>query len=207
MPSNPLGVPGVELHAAASPKDEDRPAPVWEERTQEQDSGPRQAQEPVAQTTALRFSEALALFEEDDIRNGGNADARALVLLVVQFIIDKMDDPLLVEFDKEAAARIDAMLPDIPDRKNIPREHTFSLAALRLRPEAWLGWTEASHRSKAEERLSQCPLPLLRLADRAEALPVRKTSVLPHQRGESGLDRERRLLLATSQAVCSGRPS
>ncbi|GAA4523186.1 hypothetical protein GCM10023174_04750 [Chelativorans composti] len=141
MPSNPLGVPGVELHAAASPKDEDRAALVWEERKQEQDSGPQQAHEPQAQTTALRFSEALALFEEDDIRNGGNADARALVLLVVQFIIDKMDDPLLVEFDKEAAARIDAMLPDIPDRKNIPREHTVSLAARYdyARKHGWAG--------------------------------------------------------------------
>src|SRR5690606_30499912 len=68
MPSNPLGVPGVELHAAASPQDADRPAPVWRDRTQEQDSGPRQAHEPVARPTALRTSAAPGLVEEDDLR-------------------------------------------------------------------------------------------------------------------------------------------
>src|SRR5690606_31379368 len=81
------------------------------------------------QKAPLRFSEALALYVETDEESNGNADARSIVKLVVQFIIDKLDDPLLSEFDEEAAARIDAMLPDIPDRKNIPREHVGSLAA------------------------------------------------------------------------------
>lgn len=81
------------------------------------------------QKAPLRFSEALALYVETDEESNGNADARSIVKLVVQFIIDKLDDPLLSEFDEEAAARIDAMLPDIPDRKNIPREHAGSLAA------------------------------------------------------------------------------
>jgi len=85
--------------------------------------------DPLPRRETLRFSEALAAYEKADIENGGNADARSIVKLVVQFIIDTLDDPLLADFDKEAAARIDAMLPDIPDRKNIPREHTGSLAA------------------------------------------------------------------------------
>nr|PZN38318.1 MAG: hypothetical protein DIU59_15115 [Pseudomonadota bacterium] len=85
--------------------------------------------DPVHPQAPLRFSDALAAYVEADEKANGNADARSVVKLVVQFIIDKMDDPLLSEFDEEAAARIDAMLPDIPDRKNIPREHVGSLAA------------------------------------------------------------------------------
>lgn len=78
---------------------------------------------------SLRFSEALAAYEEADIRKGGNADGRSIVKLIVQFIIDKMGDPLLAEFDEEAIKTLDEMLPHIPDRRNIPREHTGSLAA------------------------------------------------------------------------------
>lgn len=38
------------------------------------------------------------------------------------------DDPLLSDFDPSAALRLDEMLPEIPNRKNIPREQTGSLA-------------------------------------------------------------------------------
>jgi len=106
---------------------------------------------PEPQKAPLRFSEALAAYEEADIRNKGNADARSIVKLIVQFIIDKLGDPLLADFDKEAAARLDAMLPDIPDRKNIPREHTVSLAA-RYDYAQEHGWTKLKRLTEARLR-------------------------------------------------------
>lgn len=77
----------------------------------------------------MRFSQALAEYLEEDIRNGRNADARSIVELIVQFLIDVMDDPFLHEFDEDAARRLDDMMPEIPNRKNIPRAHCVSLSA------------------------------------------------------------------------------
>jgi integrase len=77
----------------------------------------------------LRFSEALDEYLAEDIENKGNADARSIVKLIVQFIVDKLNDPLLRDFDPATAQMLDKMLPDIPDRNNIPREHARSLAA------------------------------------------------------------------------------
>jgi integrase len=86
-------------------------------------------QPPEVPTGSLRFSEALDVYEIEDIENKGNADARSIVKLVVQFIIDMFDDPILSAFDPASALRLDEMLPEIPNRKNIPREQTGSLAA------------------------------------------------------------------------------
>lgn len=79
-----------------------------------------------------RLSDALATYISDDERRGGNADARSIVKLIVQFIIDMHDDPTMDALDADMATRIDEMLPDIPDRLNIPREHTATLASRYL---------------------------------------------------------------------------
>lgn len=77
---------------------------------------------------SLRLSEALAEYEKQDIAAKGNADARSVVKRIVQFVIDKFDDPLLHEFDTTSTKRLDEMLPNIPNRKRIPREHARTLA-------------------------------------------------------------------------------
>lgn len=83
----------------------------------------------IGAVSPMRFSQALAEYLEEDIRNGRNADARSIVELIVQFLIDVMDDPFLHEFDEDAARRLDDMMPEIPNRKNIPRAHCVSLSA------------------------------------------------------------------------------
>ena len=85
-------------------------------------------EEAVCAASRLRFSEALAEYLEH-IRGGGKGDARSIVKLLVQFLIDVMDDPFLHEFDEEAVRRLDEMMPEIPNRKNIPRERCVSLSA------------------------------------------------------------------------------
>lgn len=76
----------------------------------------------------MRFSEALAVYLDEDIANKRNADARAIVTLMIQFLIDVLEDPCLDEFHGEAVRKFDAMMPDIPDRNNIPRAHCATLA-------------------------------------------------------------------------------
>jgi hypothetical protein len=83
----------------------------------------------VCAASRLRFSQALAEYLEEHIRGGGKGDARTIVQLLVQFIVDVMDDPFLHEFDGDAVRRLDEIMPEIPNRKNIPRERCVSLSA------------------------------------------------------------------------------
>jgi hypothetical protein len=115
---------------------------------------------PAAAPVPMRMSEALATYLEHDIAHRGNADARSIVSLVVQFIIDMMDDPYLHDFDAAMATQIDKMMPDIPDRLKIPREHCVSLAS-RYRYAEEHGWdrlkrlTEARLQNNYHRALSQ----------------------------------------------------
>jgi hypothetical protein len=65
---------------------------------------------PAAATVPMRMSEALAAYLVCDVEQGGNADARSIASLVVQFIIDMMEDPCLHDFDAAMASRIDEMM-------------------------------------------------------------------------------------------------
>lgn len=94
---------------------------------------------------------ALAEYLEKDIARGGNADARSLVKLIVQFVIDIMDDPVVAEFDVERAAKLDRMLPDIPNRKNVPKDHAGSLAG-RYRYAQQHGWANLTRLTEARLR-------------------------------------------------------
>jgi integrase len=108
--------------------------------------------EPVEPSAAsLRFSEALDAYEIEDLEKKGNADARSIVKLVVQFIIEMFDDPLLADFDPSAALRLDEMLPEIPNRKNIPREQTSSLAT-RYHYAQQHGWKNLERLTEARLR-------------------------------------------------------
>lgn len=86
-------------------------------------------EEAVCAESPLRFSKALAEYLEEHIRGGGKGDARTIVQLLVQFLIDVMDDPFLHGFDEDAVRRLDEMMPEIPNRKNIPRERCVSVSA------------------------------------------------------------------------------
>jgi integrase len=109
---------------------------------------------------ALTFSKALAEFLEEDLANKGNADARGDIRLIVQFLIDQMGDPVVQTFGEEAVRQLDKMLPDIPDRTNIPRDHTKSLS-LRYDYARRYGWeglkrlTEARLRNGYHNSLSK----------------------------------------------------
>jgi integrase len=88
----------------------------------------------------LRFSEALAEYVREDIEKKRSADLRDDVVLIITFLIDQMGDPVLRDFDQEAASKLDKMLPDIPNRENIPKKHTATLS-LRYEYAKANGWT------------------------------------------------------------------
>lgn len=86
------------------------------------------ANPPAPEADPLTFSQALQEYVEEDVTSGGNADARSAIQLVVQFLIDIMDDPVVARFDKRKVLELDQMLPDIPNRRNVPKEHAQTLA-------------------------------------------------------------------------------
>lgn len=73
----------------------------------------------------LRFSEALAIYQE---KAPAGEEAKNLTGLIVTFLIDKMGDLPISGFGADKVANLDAMIPDIPNRKGIPKAHTESLA-------------------------------------------------------------------------------
>ncbi|MEP3431108.1 MAG: hypothetical protein ABJL33_00800 [Hyphomicrobiales bacterium] len=73
-----------------------------------------------------RFSEALELYLDE---TPGSKDTNAATRLIFSFLIEKMGNPVVAEFGPEAVKKFDSMMPDIPNRTGIPREHTKSLAA------------------------------------------------------------------------------
>ncbi len=88
---------------------------------------------------------------EQDIARGGNADARSVVKLIVQFLVDIMDDPVVAEFDGDRAAKLDRMLPDITNRRNVPQDHAGSLAG-RYRYAQKHGWGDLTRLTEARLR-------------------------------------------------------
>lgn len=101
-----------------------------------------------AETSNDRLSVVLSDYIADDEKHRGNADARSIVSLIVRFIIDMLDDPTMRELDADMAARIDDMLPDIPNRESIPREHAASLAS-RYRYAQKHGWDNLERLTEA----------------------------------------------------------
>lgn len=69
----------------------------------------------------------------------------------MQFLIDQMDDPAVHTFDGAEARRLDEMLPDIPDRNNIPRDQTKSLS-LRYEYARRHGWDNLKRLTEARLR-------------------------------------------------------
>jgi integrase len=94
------------------------------------------------------LSQVLADYIADDKAQGGNADARSIVKLIVQFIVDVRDDPTMEALNAEMAEEIDRMLPDIPNRPNIPREDTRTLAT-RYRYAQRVGWDKLERLTEA----------------------------------------------------------
>lgn len=89
---------------------------------------------------SLRFSDALEQYVREDIEKKRSADLRDDVVLIINFLIDQMGDPLLHDFNQEAASRLDGMIPEIPNRENIPRMDAATLS-LRYEYAKAHGWS------------------------------------------------------------------
>lgn len=76
-------------------------------------------------TNSPSFSVALREYLETA---KGSKDSLRDVELIVQFLIDQMGDNPVHQFTSEDAKTLDKMLPEIPDRAGIPREHCASLS-------------------------------------------------------------------------------
>jgi len=74
------------------------------------------------------FSAALVEHLKAKREAGDAADGLRDVELIVQFLIDQFGDIPVGSFDGDRAKQLDVMLPHIPDRNNIPREHCVSLS-------------------------------------------------------------------------------
>lgn len=76
-------------------------------------------------TNSPSFSVALREYLETA---KGSKDSLRDVELIVQFLIDQMGDNPVHQFTSEDAKTLYKMLPEIPDRAGIPREHCTSLS-------------------------------------------------------------------------------
>lgn len=74
------------------------------------------------------FSTALQEYVDEQKAAGVSGDSLNNVRLTVRFLIDRFGDMSVDQFNAEQAKTLDAMLPDIPDRKGIPRKHCESLS-------------------------------------------------------------------------------
>lgn len=113
-----------------------------------------------SEKTRLRFSQALDAYVRENEALNGNADSRRDVSLIVLFLIDVMDDPWVDEFGEDKVRALDAMIPDIPDRKGIPGAQCATLATryAYARSHGWDGLkrlTEARLRNGYHNALSK----------------------------------------------------
>ncbi|MBW0369995.1 site-specific integrase [Ensifer adhaerens] len=99
----------------------------------------------------VRTSEALAMFLRHHEVAGKNADARSDIALIVQFIIDELDDPLVGELHGNLIKELDKMLPDIPNRTGIPKESQGSLSS-RFQYAKSHGWENLQRLTEARLR-------------------------------------------------------
>ena len=105
--------------------------------TDNEHSVPPLAQQQVAER--LRTSDALKRYIVDSRIAKKSEDGLSTVMLIVQFIIDEFNDPYLADLGKDEFDRLNKMMPEIPNRNNIPREITRSLS-LRYRYALQNGW-------------------------------------------------------------------
>ncbi|MRN67705.1 hypothetical protein [Brucella sp. 10RB9213] len=94
------------------------------------------------------FSVALAEYLETA---GGSKDSRRDVELIVQFLIDQMGDNSVHQFTPADAKALDQILPDIPDRTGIPREHCKSLSSRYAYAQQY-GWENLKRLTEARLR-------------------------------------------------------
>lgn len=87
----------------------------------------------------LRTSDALKLYVADSRIARKSEDSLSTVSLIVQFLIDEFNDPYLTDLSEDDFERLNKMMPDIPNRNNIPRKVTKSLS-LRYRYAQEHGW-------------------------------------------------------------------
>ncbi|WP_156386383.1 hypothetical protein [Rhizobium sp. Leaf391] len=87
----------------------------------------------------LRTSDALKLYIVDSRVAKKSEDGLSTVALIIQFLIDEFNDPYLADLDADDFDRLNKMMPDIPNRNNIPREAAKSLS-LRYRHAQEHGW-------------------------------------------------------------------
>ena len=107
-----------------------------------------------------RFSQCLEEYREFHVGQGLKKDSLAVIVLIVQFIIDEFNDPLVADFDEARCLKLDEMLVDIPDRQNIPKNHAASLSKRYqyARTHGWEGLkrlTEARLRNGYHNALSK----------------------------------------------------
>ena len=84
--------------------------------------------EPVTQPrTETQLSVALEEYLIGRRSKHGHDSERGEVGLIVQFMIDQLGDPPAGAITREQFDQIERMLPDIPNRKGVPRQHQSSL--------------------------------------------------------------------------------
>ncbi|SFJ47480.1 tyrosine-type recombinase/integrase [Aerobium aerolatum] len=125
-------------------------SPMVATRAEQSSHAPERTEE-TATKHVPPFSAALAEYLKERREAGDSADALREVELIIQFLIDQFADVDVGSFDGGQAQELDTMLPDIPDRKNIPREHCVSLAT-RYAYAQKHGWTELKRLTEARIR-------------------------------------------------------
>ena len=73
------------------------------------------------------MSDALKAYVKDREKAKANRDGITNDALIIQFLIDEMDDPFTDTLKATDLKRIDEMLPEIPNRKNVPKDYVGSL--------------------------------------------------------------------------------
>ena len=91
--------------------------------------------------THIRTSEALERYTVDSRLQGKSEDGLSTVRLIVQFLIDEFDDPVLANLSSIEIEQLDKMMADIPNRQNIPRASASTLS-LRYRYAKDRGWAD-----------------------------------------------------------------
>lgn len=97
---------------------------------------------------APHFRDALDEYIAEKRREGSSGDLINDVRLVIEFLIDRLGNIRTDTFDAAMTEKLDMMLPDIPDRKGIPRGQCKSLSA-RYDYAQKNGWSNLKRLTKA----------------------------------------------------------
>ncbi|TCQ07666.1 hypothetical protein C8J34_104127 [Rhizobium sp. PP-F2F-G36] len=87
----------------------------------------------------LKLSEALKLYLAYGRAEKLSADGLSTVRLIIQFVVDEFDDPVLFSLTAKDFDKLDQMMAEIPNRNNIPRAAAATLS-LRYRYAKEHGW-------------------------------------------------------------------